>query len=113
LLLSGYGTCQLCLSFSHRLSSQIDLVGIVNQAIQDGVGPNKLISQFKAFFGESIHNYVVKVRMKKAKGLLEESDLPITETCALVGYGDHSGFSRAFKKVYGITPSKIRRHTAG
>ena len=89
-----------------------DNLTIPTLASDVGFSPNKLISLFKGFYGQSIHSFVVNVRMNKAKSLLEESDLPVKEICALVGYSDHSGFSRAFKKVYGVSPSKIRRFTA-
>ena len=76
-----------------------------------GLSQNKLIALFKSFYGESIHQFVVRVRMERAKHLLEHSDIPIMEVCRMVGYSDHSGFGRAFKRVYGILPFQMRRHT--
>ena len=77
-----------------------------------GLSSNKTISLFKTFYGESIHQFVVRVRMEKAKTLLESSDMPILEICKLVDYRDQSGFGRAFRKIYDLLPSQIRRYTA-
>ena len=42
-LLLGTGSArQLCLAFSHRFSSQIDLVSVVYQPIQDGVSKRRI-----------------------------------------------------------------------
>ncbi len=38
MLLGLYGGCQLCSAFAHGVSLEIDLVGVVDQAVEDGVG---------------------------------------------------------------------------
>ena len=90
------------------LQSPGDNLKIATLANEAGISQNKLIALFKTFFGESIHQFVVKARMERAKQLLETSDIQIMEICKMVGYSDQSGFSRAFRKTYGVVPSQIR-----
>ena len=73
------------------------------------ISENKLIAMFKKYYNESIHQYVIRVRMERAKKLLIETDLPIKEISAKVGYSDLSGFGRAYKKFFGVGPSTTRR----
>ena len=46
--------------------------------------------------------------MKKAKELLKNSTLSVTEIAARTGYGDSNYFSRIFKKSCGKTPREYR-----
>lgn len=68
----------------------------------------KLTKGFSAMFGNSIHAYVIEQRLKKAAGLLLDSDLNITEVSAAVGYSKPSNFSAAFKKKYGVLPKQYK-----
>lgn len=64
---------------------------------------------FKSEIGESPIHYLIRVRMEKAKELLEgNSELTISEIADRVGYEDAFHFSKLFKKAYGISPSKFR-----
>ena len=63
---------------------------------------------FKARYGTGVKDYIIRVRMENAKSVLTGGH-SVKETAALCGYGDEFGFSRAYKKYYGISPSKTRR----
>lgn len=64
--------------------------------------------QFKKEMGENFLDYVWKLRLEKAKRLLQESDLSIDEISAAVGYANTSSFRRKFKQETGISPSQMR-----
>jgi len=74
-----------------------------------GFSVNRLMNLFKSTYGCSIHQFVVESRMDHAKKLLQTTNLSIREVSEHVGYSDLSGFGRAFKKVYGVKPSGMRR----
>lgn len=60
---------------------------------------------FKSETGDSPINYLIGIRMEKAKEILEQQPaLSLQETAAQVGYEDVYHFSKLFKKYYGISP---------
>ncbi len=63
---------------------------------------------FKEETGETINEYLTKVRMEKAKEMLKDSRNKLYDICYSVGYTDPSYFSKLFKKYTGLTPSNYR-----
>ena len=63
---------------------------------------------FREAVGLSPHRYVIKCRIERAKSLLRDTDLSVTEIAHQVGYLNQSHFSVAFHKVTGQTPRRYR-----
>jgi YesN/AraC family two-component response regulator len=63
---------------------------------------------FKEETGDSPINYLINIRLNRAKELLEEGQLSIKAIAKFVGYEDAYYFSKLFKKHFGIPPSKIK-----
>ena len=63
-----------------------------------------LMRKFKNQIGSSIHNYVVQKRLILARSLISDG-LSMSSVCSRCGFNDYSSFVRAFKKVYGASPS--------
>ena len=64
---------------------------------------------FKAETGDTPINYLIELRMEKARELMEASpDLSIQTIASMVGYEDAYHFSKLFKKHFGTAPSKYR-----
>lgn len=61
---------------------------------------------FKEEVGDSPINYLIKVRLSKARELLEEGRMSIKSISKSVGYEDAYHFSKLFKKYYGTAPSR-------
>lgn len=60
---------------------------------------------FKSETGDTPINFLISLRMKKAKALLDENpECSIKWAAASVGYDDAYHFSKLFKKYYGISP---------
>lgn len=64
---------------------------------------------FKKETGMKFLDYISEVRMNKAKDLLKETKLSISDICEKVGYIDLKYFTQNFKKVTGIKPSEYRK----
>ncbi|UUZ92976.1 AraC family transcriptional regulator [Paenibacillus sp. P25] len=63
---------------------------------------------FKQETGETVYEYLTKVRIERAKELLRDARIKFYEICDAVGYSDPSHFSKIFKKYTGLTPSAYR-----
>lgn len=68
-----------------------------------------LYSLFKTHLGISIQEYLNNLRIDKAKTLLENSTLNISEISYSLGIDDPLHFSRFFKKIVGVSPKAYRK----
>lgn len=73
-----------------------------------GVNRSYLTSSFKKTVGCSPQEYLVNLRMDKARSLLTKTDLPINAVASAVGYSDQLAFSKIFKQYYGLSPKAYR-----
>ncbi|CAG7608726.1 Protein-glutamate methylesterase/protein-glutamine glutaminase [Paenibacillus solanacearum] len=73
------------------------------------LNPNYFSNLFKKQTGESFSVYLARLRADKAKMLLTNTDMKITEIAEAVGYADSNYFATAFKQAVGRTPSEYRK----
>ncbi|CAM3620254.1 AraC family transcriptional regulator [Kibdelosporangium persicum] len=78
-------------------------------ADQAGVSRTTLASRFAKVVGKPPLTYLTDWRMTVAADLLAESDATVGAVAHRVGYADAFGFSAAFKRFHGISPSECRR----
>ena len=76
------------------------------------ISPTYMSKLFKQETGESPINYLIKIRMEKAKELLLKDELSIKEIATSVGYQDAYHFSKLFKKYTGLSPSDYMKETS-
>jgi len=72
------------------------------------VSRNHLSEKFKQITGVNFVDYVGRVRIEKARRLLQDGDLRISEIAFAVGFQSLSQFNRVFKKVSGQSPTEFR-----
>ena len=82
-------------------SEKIDLINISNEAY---FSKFHFIRLFKSIYGKTPHQYLITVRIEKAKLHLQHNK-SVKEVCFLVGFDSASTFSGLFTKLVGITPS--------
>ena len=63
---------------------------------------------FKKITGQTPHAYLAVLRVAKARCLLAETDLAITDVGAQVGYASQSHFTKIFRAATGATPKAFR-----
>lgn len=68
----------------------------------------QLTRVFKNITGETIFNYLHKLRIEKAKMLLRNTENKILDISSTVGFNDISFFNRVFKKMTGESPKEYR-----
>lgn len=95
----------ICNYINENYSEKITL-----NAIADSVGFSKYyISRlFKQHMGVTIIDYLIKVRLDKAKELLGKGDYSIKQISFMIGYSDPNYFTWSFKKYLGVSPIKYR-----
>jgi len=64
----------------------------------------------KAFLGETLGAYIIRVRLETAVRLLRYTDLPVEQIAYSVGYEMPSSLSKSFKQFYDITPLEYRNN---
>ena len=62
---------------------------------------------FKECTMESIHNYLIYLRMQHCRKALEEG-VSVLNACTESGFPDYSSFLKTFRRLYGITPAEYR-----
>ncbi|TVY10374.1 helix-turn-helix domain-containing protein [Paenibacillus cremeus] len=65
--------------------------------------------KFKQEFGVNLSDYISGIRMDKAKLLLLNPHLRISQVAEMVGYDDEKYFSKVFKKMVGVSPNEYRK----
>jgi AraC family transcriptional regulator len=68
----------------------------------------QLIRAFRAETGQTIGTFVQSVMMERAKGLLIDGSLSISEIAVALGFGTAAGFSTAFRRHFGQSPRVYR-----
>lgn len=63
---------------------------------------------FKKYGGGNLSEHIAEYRVAQAKRMLAETSLTIGDISRKVGYANHIGFGRVFKKIEGITPGQYR-----
>ena len=69
---------------------------------------NYFIRLFKQYMNSTPFQYIIKYRFNTALSLIKR-EYSLGEVALLVGYSDIASFSHAFKRIYGISPSEIKR----
>lgn len=64
---------------------------------------------FKQSVGISFSQYLIQLRMEKAKQLLADPDCKTADIPEHIGYTDYPHFTKTFKKMYGISPREYRK----
>ncbi len=73
------------------------------------ISPTKLYHLSREAFGMGISQYVRAERIHRAKRLLREGDLSVSEVARAVGIPDDNYFIRLFRATEGMTPLRYRK----
>ena len=74
-----------------------------------GLSASQFSRSFQKAVGVSPHRYVVQCRVRRARELLATTQLSLTEIALILGFADHSHFSRRFHEFTGVPPREFRR----
>ena len=98
------------LQLNHIVSENLSNPALDQQLIcrELGVSRALLYNKMKAITGAGTKEYITKIRIEKAKFLIESTSLTIAEISDMTGFASQSYFSTAFKNYEGITPSAYK-----
>ncbi len=65
--------------------------------------------RFRHSFGTSVHQYLIQLRIERAKDLLTQTGTTLVEIASLSGFCDQAAFTRTFSRIEHMTPSRWRR----
>ena len=97
---------ETALKYIHQhYQESISMVGVAKLVYRS---PEYFSRQFKEEVGENFSVYLTLYRLDRARELLLQTDLRVTEIAEQVGYTTPSYFSRLYKKYKGVTPEQER-----
>jgi AraC-like DNA-binding protein len=73
------------------------------------ISPFHFLRIFKHYKKITLHQYIMALRIEKAKDLLLHQQYPIAATYSLVGFSDQTHFTKTFKKLTGLTPLQYKK----
>ena len=79
-------------------------------ANESGYSRVHFVRMFRAATGYSPHNYLLNLRLERARELLKNPSLSLIDVALDCGFSSHSHMSRLFHKSVGVTPSTYRRN---
>jgi AraC family transcriptional regulator len=80
----------------------------VELAKQTNTSPFHFMRLFKQTTGISPHQFILQLKIERAKQLINKSQLSLTEIAYELGFTDQAHFSNAFKKIIGVAPRQYR-----
>ena len=99
--------------FTRQLNEIIDSniqnerFGVSELAYELNMSRSNLHRKIKGVTGDSVSQYLRKVRLSKAMELLKEQDFTVSEVAFAVGFGSVNYFSKCFKDHFGYPPGEV------
>ena len=91
-------------------ASPLDVAALARTALMSTAHFSR---QFRAAYGETPYAYLMTRRIERAKALLRQGDLSVTDVCLAVGCTSLGSFSARFTQVVGETPTAYRGRDHG
>jgi AraC-like DNA-binding protein len=83
---------------------------VAQMARRANLSPSRFGVVFRQQFGLSPHQYLLRLRIQHAQSLLTTTDLPLREIAQACGFADVHHFSKAFKRIVGVSPGAYRQN---
>jgi AraC-like DNA-binding protein len=78
-------------------------------AEQLGLSTSHFRHLFKQATGQPFHKYLIALRLEKARLMLLQQQIPVSDVAHAVGFSSAAHFSRAFQKRFAVAPSALRQ----
>ena len=84
-------------------------IGLQQIADAATLSPHHFLRLFKATFGITPHQYLIRRRLTKAECLVTNTDLPISQVARQLSFESLGSFSLLFKRHFGASPINLRK----
>jgi len=91
-------------------SEQLSLKQIADNS---GMSVSRIAHLVKQHTGKTIWQHMMRIRIAKARQLLEKTEEPCSQIAFMTGFCDQSYFTKHFRRLTGATPANYRRSLAG
>lgn len=86
-------------------------IAVADVAEHLGFSESRTYTLFRAFTGQSPVDYLLRLRIRAAEGMLQNSDSSVSDIAFRCGFNSSQYFARVFRKYTGVTPTEFRRKT--
>ena len=83
-------------------------LSVADMARRANLSPSRFAVVFRQHFGQSPHQYFLRLRIEHAQELLRTTDLPQRDIAESCGFADVHHFSKAFKRITRLPPGAYR-----
>ncbi len=101
---------QKVLSFINENMSDSDL-SVELLAAELNLSRSQLYRKIKTLTGQTVNEFLRKIRLQRAKQLLESGSANVSEVCYKVGFSSPSYFTKCFKAHFGMLPTEIESNS--
>lgn len=93
----------------HMHSDPVDKLSLASLAMEAGYSKRQLLRIFRATTGISPYQYLLRLRVDRAKQLMRRSTLSLLDIAIESGFNSNAHLTNAFRQHVGVTPSHFRR----
>ncbi|MEJ5900118.1 AraC family transcriptional regulator [Ochrobactrum teleogrylli] len=86
-------------------------VSVPDMASLIGISAGHFATCFRASFGLTPHQYLMRLRLDEAERCLRETDISLSELAATLGFSSQSHMTTALRKYRHLTPGEVRRRS--
>ncbi|WP_445737389.1 two-component regulator propeller domain-containing protein [Mariniflexile sp.] len=101
---------QKVLSFINKNMSDSDL-SVELLAAELNLSRSQLYRKIKTLTGQTVNEFLRKIRLQRAKQLLETGSANVSEVCYKVGFSSPSYFTKCFKAHFGVLPTEVESNS--
>lgn len=99
---------RLCVARDLLHSFHGDDIDLEKIGMEAGLSVPQLVRQFKSVFHTTPYQYLTGIRLKQAADLLQDTNEQVQDIAWMCGFENAAAFSRAFRSVYGVQPTRYR-----
>ncbi|OUM87265.1 MAG: hypothetical protein BAA01_12185 [Bacillus thermozeamaize] len=108
-ILQSSGRPEIMQAIRYVFANMDKRIGLEEVAAHLHMNPSYFSRMFKKETGETFTDFVIRMKMQRARELLDTTNYSVGMICDMLGYDNQSYFIKTFKSAVGVTPMEYRR----